>query len=96
MVRLKENYKNASHYHYSISIPYGAIKSHIAQFHTTHQTSFQFLMVRLKDISLTSFCFFISTFQFLMVRLKGDPFIKNMYNKLKFQFLMVRLKAKSG
>ena len=55
------------------------------------QSSFQFLMVRLKAEAVRDRAA-RHRFQFLMVRLKENGFVRITVN-LMFQFLMVRLKA---
>ena len=59
-----------------ISIPYGSIKSCLSFLILKIHHKFQFLMVRLKDV--TKVCLKMRTiFQFLMVRLKGNTSQKN-------------------
>jgi len=55
----------------AISIPYGAIKSIEEFIFREVFFTFQFLMVRLKDVSAEFLETLGKQFQFLMVRLKG-------------------------
>ncbi len=72
MVRLKVKAVTVVTLGYTISIPYGAIKSiQECESWDSIKSEFQFLMVRLKVCPEYTFLYFSTKFQFLMVRLKA-------------------------
>jgi len=91
-VRLKAFDQLINESNFSISIPFGAIKSSVKWSDNGNKKAFQFLLVRLKafpdnspDLSYL--------FQFLLVRLKGTITGKEPKGTKEFQFLLVRLKV---
>ena len=76
MVRLKVYIYKVRFRHASISIPYGAIKRCKSPVSFIILSSFQFLMVRLKDSPFAVYTLLEAKFQFLMVRLKDITMTK--------------------
>ena len=94
MVRLKVFFVRRFSAIHTISIPYGSIKSCTGGFWIPmNDSSFQFLMVRLKVCEFLFFQLLGNLFQFLMVRLKGCGRSSRSSKRNSFQFLMVRLKG---
>ena len=70
-----------------ISIPYGAIKRTDHFVKKNWSVRFQFLMVRLKERTISNCLQILTIFQFLMVRLKETPVIKLGLMKINFNSL---------
>ena len=75
MVRLKAESVNDFTNRSVVSIPYGTIKSALAEPDYFPQMLFQFLMVRLKVVFTIDTLIYLKTFQFLMVRLKVFQYV---------------------